>query len=158
MIDQGKKGYCAAATLARVLQYYGYVVDQHALAELAETEGQASECTRRYAQENIIRAMQRVCNGTPFKLKSIRKPQPHALLEVIEQGLPIIWFIPGHARLLTGIHQIRMKLSFQIPGAQPITIRLVRGIIFVIIMLNYGILNFKSLPDGFHINNSSACN
>jgi hypothetical protein len=43
MIDQGKKGYCAAATLARVLQHYGYVVDQHALAELAETEGQASE-------------------------------------------------------------------------------------------------------------------
>ena len=32
---------------------------------------------------------------------------------------------------------------------RPIIIRLVRGIIFVIIMLNYGILNFKSLPDGF---------
>lgn len=113
MIDQGKKGYCAAATLARVLQYYGYAVDQHALAELAETEGQASESARGGThRKNIIRAMQRVCNGTPFKLKSIRKPQPHALLEVIEQGLPIIWFIPGHARLLTGIHPDKNEIVF----------------------------------------------
>lgn len=113
MIDQGKKGYCAAATLARVLQYYGYAVDQHALAELAETEGQASEYARGGThRKNIIRAMQRVCNGTPFKLKSIRKPQPHALLEVIEQGLPIIWFIPGHARLLTGIHPDKNEIVF----------------------------------------------
>ena len=113
MIDQGKKGYCAAATLARVLQYYGYVVDQHALAELAETEGQASKGAQGGThRKNIIRAMQRICNGTPFRLKSIRKPKPQALLAVIEQGLPIIWFIPGHARLLTGIHPNNNEIIF----------------------------------------------
>ena len=113
MIDQGKKGYCAAATLARVLQYYGYAVDQHALAELAETEGQASEGARGGThRRNIIRAMQRVCNGTPFRLKSIRKTQPQALLAVIEQGIPIIWFVPGHARLLTGVHPSKNEIVF----------------------------------------------
>ena len=113
MIDQGKKGYCAAATLARVLQYYGYAVDQHALAELAKTEGQASKYARGGTyKKDIIRAMQRVCSSTPFRLKSIRKPKPQALLEVIEQGLPIIWFIPGHVRLLTGIHPDKNEIVF----------------------------------------------
>ena len=37
MICQGDKGYCAPATLARILQYYGYPVSLHSLSELAET-------------------------------------------------------------------------------------------------------------------------
>lgn len=54
MIDHGEKGYCAAATLARVLQYYGYVVDVHALADLAETEAQFSKYDRGGARCGII--------------------------------------------------------------------------------------------------------
>ncbi len=105
MIDQGDKGYCAAATLARVLQYYGYAVDQHALADLAETEAQLSESARGGTlRENIIDAMSRICGSTPFRLKEIREEHPKEIREVIDRGIPIIWFIPGHARLLIGIH------------------------------------------------------
>lgn len=37
MIDQGRKGYCAVASAARVYQYYGLEVDQHELAQIAGT-------------------------------------------------------------------------------------------------------------------------
>ena len=105
MIDQGKKGYCAAATLARVLQYYGYSVDVHAMADLAKTEGQLSRYDRGGTQRNdIIKTMRRICNSTPFRLSEIKKERPETIREAIEQGIPIIWFVPGHARLLIGIH------------------------------------------------------
>ncbi len=37
MVDQGQKGYCAAATSERVLRYYGLDVDQHQIAQIANT-------------------------------------------------------------------------------------------------------------------------
>ena len=37
MVDQGEKGYCAAATAERVLRYFGRPVDQHQVAQLADT-------------------------------------------------------------------------------------------------------------------------
>ena len=37
MVDQGDKGYCAAASAERILRYYGLEVDQHQVAQLAET-------------------------------------------------------------------------------------------------------------------------
>ncbi|MDR2429314.1 MAG: hypothetical protein LBD14_00145 [Puniceicoccales bacterium] len=41
MEDQGQKGYCAAATLARILRYYGNTnTDQHQLAQIAGTDPQ----------------------------------------------------------------------------------------------------------------------
>lgn len=37
MVDQGKKGYCAVASAARIYQYYGLETDQHVLAQIAGT-------------------------------------------------------------------------------------------------------------------------
>jgi len=37
MVDQGPKGYCAAATAERVMRYFGQEVDQHQIAQLANT-------------------------------------------------------------------------------------------------------------------------
>lgn len=105
MINQGEKGYCAAATLARVLQFYGYAVDQHGLADLAETEAQIAQNDRGGTlRKNMIQAMGRICGSTPFRLRQIKKERPEAILPIIEQGIPIIWLIPGHARLLIGLH------------------------------------------------------
>jgi hypothetical protein len=39
MVDQGAKGYCAVATAERILRYYGRDVDQHVLAQLAQSSG-----------------------------------------------------------------------------------------------------------------------
>ena len=38
MVDQGDKGYCAVATAARVLNYYGIPADQHEMAQVANTQ------------------------------------------------------------------------------------------------------------------------
>lgn len=35
MVDQGRKGYCACASAARVYQYYGRTTDQHEIAQIA---------------------------------------------------------------------------------------------------------------------------
>lgn len=40
MVDQGAKGYCVAATVERVLRYYGSNIDQHVIAKLAESDSQ----------------------------------------------------------------------------------------------------------------------
>jgi hypothetical protein len=37
MVDQGQKGYCAVAVTETVLRYYGTEVDQHVIAQLADT-------------------------------------------------------------------------------------------------------------------------
>ncbi len=37
MVDQGGKGYCAAATGERVLRYYGHDIDEHEIAQIAGT-------------------------------------------------------------------------------------------------------------------------
>ena len=40
MVDQGQKGYCAAAVSERVLRYYGNQIDEHEIAQQAGTEAQ----------------------------------------------------------------------------------------------------------------------
>jgi hypothetical protein len=37
MVDQGQKGYCAVATAERILRHYGTDVDQHVIAQLANS-------------------------------------------------------------------------------------------------------------------------
>ena len=38
MVDQGRKGYCAAAVSERVLRYYGHQIDEHEIAQQAGSE------------------------------------------------------------------------------------------------------------------------
>ncbi|MGN0833471.1 MAG: C39 family peptidase [Kiritimatiellia bacterium] len=40
MVDQGQKGYCAAAVAERVLRYYGNLIDEHEIAQQAGTTAQ----------------------------------------------------------------------------------------------------------------------
>ena len=99
MISQGDKGYCATASLARILQYYGYPISMHSLSELAETSA-----TQGTPIDEIFSSIQRICNSTPFKIKTIDNPRRHELVNYIRRGIPLYWIIPGHARLINGIH------------------------------------------------------
>lgn len=99
MISQGDKGYCAAATLARVLQYYGYQVDMYQMATLASTDNYGT------SYRDIVNAIRRICNTTPYRFRTIRTRDRKELAEQsIERGMPLIWLVPGHARLLIGIN------------------------------------------------------
>ncbi len=65
MVDQGMKGYCMPATLARIFAFYGMdKVDQHALAAVCDSN--AGGGTTAYAMEQ---AMQDVCKK--FRTKFI---------------------------------------------------------------------------------------
>lgn len=45
MVDQGEKGYCAAATIARILQYFGRDADMHQVAQAAGTTAESGTST-----------------------------------------------------------------------------------------------------------------
>ena len=55
MIDQGEKGYCAAATVARILNYYGIETDQHELAQVANSSASAGT-----SSGELIAALRRI--------------------------------------------------------------------------------------------------
>ena len=38
MVDQGEKGYCVVASVERIMRYYGASVDQHELAQIANSD------------------------------------------------------------------------------------------------------------------------
>ena len=40
MVDQGQKGYCVVATASRVFQYYDINVDQHEMAQIANSSAE----------------------------------------------------------------------------------------------------------------------
>ncbi len=55
MVDQGPKGYCACATTARVLQYYGRKIDQHEVAQIAKTGDSGGT-----SSEALLKALKRI--------------------------------------------------------------------------------------------------
>jgi len=64
MVDQGQKGYCSAASAERVLRYYGLDIDEHQIAEAANTS--AEEGTSTLAMKNSVEAI-----GKRFRLGTV---------------------------------------------------------------------------------------
>lgn len=63
MIDQGQKGYCVPATLARVFAFYGMdKVDQHTLADLCDSAGDGGTSTLAMEQ-----SMKKICKKHHIK-------------------------------------------------------------------------------------------
>lgn len=61
MVDQGPKGYCAVATTERVFRYYGLNVDQHEMAQIANTsEGGGTSPTEMFEALEKIEGRMRV--------------------------------------------------------------------------------------------------
>lgn len=62
MVDQGPKGYCAVAVTERILRYYGQEIDQHVMAQLADT-GQGGGTNSNKMMEMLKKA------GVKFRVK-----------------------------------------------------------------------------------------
>ena len=70
MVDQGAKGYCAAATTARVMAYYGYEeLDQHQIAMWAQTDAEGGT-----SSEAMMKGISRVLHDK-YKL-NVRELEP----------------------------------------------------------------------------------
>ena len=71
MVDQGQKGYCVPATLARVFAFYGMDgVDQHALAALCDSSADGGT-----ASNAMETAMAAICKKFPVKLVTLEDYQ-----------------------------------------------------------------------------------
>ena len=108
MINQGRKGYCAPASCARVLQYYEYPVDEHQIAKMMETEALSGT-----SYKTLKEALKKISMGSPFYLKEI-KFKISSLQEYIERGIPVFWGIryPAHLRLVIGINLKERKVIY----------------------------------------------
>jgi hypothetical protein len=56
MASQGEKGYCVVASVERVLRYYGTTVDQHELAQVANSDAIAGT-----SMDAMLASLKRLC-------------------------------------------------------------------------------------------------
>lgn len=81
MVDQGQKGYCAAAASERVLRYYGVDVDQHQIAQLADTAAEGGTTL-----EGMSKAVSKI--GRQFQLdkRELISPESNGSFEKSEHA------------------------------------------------------------------------
>jgi hypothetical protein len=93
MVDQGQKGYCAASSSERVLRYYGLEVDQHQIAQLADTAAEGGTTL-----EGMAKAIAKV--GRQFQLdkKDLISPDSDGSFERSE-----------HAKLIDQYNSVARK-------------------------------------------------
>jgi hypothetical protein len=66
MVDQGEKGYCVVASVERVLRYYGATVDQHELAQVAN-----SDAARGTSTEAMFASLRKLTARLGVKVRSL---------------------------------------------------------------------------------------
>lgn len=65
MVDQGDKGYCAAAVTERVLRYFGQDIDQHKVAQIANTTTEMGT-----SPENLVKALRRISSSLDLNMRA----------------------------------------------------------------------------------------
>lgn len=100
MIDQGEKGYCAPASCARVMNYYGFGGDEHIMAKIMGTTAYGTSLS------DIRNSLKAVSSGLPVYAKEIDFSFSQ-IDKYIRSGIPVIWSIrhPAHLRLITGVNK-----------------------------------------------------
>ncbi len=98
MIDQGDKGYCVPATCARILQYYGFDTNEHALADIMGTTASGGTSI-----SSLQVNLKKLTSGLPVYLKEF--PFSFSRVErYVSRGYPLIWLVPSHCRLIIGVN------------------------------------------------------
>ena len=80
MVDQGHKGYCAVASAARTMMYYGFEVDQHELAQLS-----ASSASLGTNLETMVKALKRVGAKLGYKVRRLEEVEYRDLQRTIKR-------------------------------------------------------------------------
>lgn len=162
MVDQGEKGYCLPATVARIFSYYGMDgVDMHAMASMCDTVAGGGTTI-----QGMMEALEKIGSRFHVRVMTIKdkgkKPGPEEIVEAynkvakrkgkaasrgfigvadrdidnalsifdqeileesfpvkkaamkkwfrpvyksIDAGIPVLWGIPGHMRLIIGYNE-----------------------------------------------------
>jgi len=69
MVDQGQKGYCAVASVERVMRYYGVDIDQYQLAQMSETDAWAGGTN----PDLLLKALRTMANYMNARVEVIEK-------------------------------------------------------------------------------------
>ena len=168
MVDQGDKGYCAVATMERLIRYYGGTASQHELAQLFNTGDGGGTRVRLDRHGNVDQFVDdRICRQFGFSQRAVDfdKPDSERLVKAynrkaavkldydkkkvkdsdfdkllaradkatlqsvvadegackrfipkikpyIDKGVPLVWMIPGHIRLLIGYNEKTGEIAY----------------------------------------------
>ena len=92
MVDQGDKGYCAVATLERLIRYYGGTTSQHELAQLFNSDARGGTSFRVDPKTGrpIEFVAPEICRQFGFSQKVVDfdKPKPEKLLRTTTRRPP----------------------------------------------------------------------
>ena len=168
MVDQGDKGYCAVATMERLIRYYGGTTSQHELAQLFDSDAKGGTSFRVDPRTGrpIEFVAPEICRQFGFSQKVVDfdKPAPEKLMKAynkraaaklewdrkmrdddiekllaradkatlqavvadegackrfipkvksfVDKGVPLVWMIPGHIRLLIGYNEKTGEIAY----------------------------------------------
>jgi hypothetical protein len=98
MEDQGELNFCAPASLARIMRYYGRQVNQFGMAIAGGVDMRGTDWAK----------MSKMFGKCSQKFGMIiTEPKPGVSLAMfvksrIDNGQPLLWLVPGHARIING--------------------------------------------------------
>ena len=99
MVDQGKRGYCVVACAERILKYYNVNIDQHILAQAANTSNGGTRITE---IEDSMKKVGAKCN---FHVKEISEYSP------LIGNLKILSFIKKYNRYAKRADKKKIKID-----------------------------------------------
>ena len=98
MENQGDLPFCLPASMARIMRYFGRQVNQFTVAQVGGVGMRGTNWPQ------MITIIDTLCDKLNFKLRKLdRKQNLGAFVkDSIDKGLPVLWLIPGHARIING--------------------------------------------------------
>ena len=88
MVDQGPKGYCVPATMARIFLYYGIHADMHHLAKIGNTDADDGTYTNQMIKD--VKTLRRKAN---LKMKEFSTVSVKNVARHIDDGHPVMWMM-----------------------------------------------------------------
>jgi len=80
MVDQGQKGYCVVASTERVMRYYGSAVDQHELAQVANSSSSGGT-----SFQAMFEALKKLSARLKIHVREVEKSDVKDLLKMISE-------------------------------------------------------------------------
>lgn len=109
MVDQGEKGYCAAAVSERILRYFGCDIDEHEVAQQSGGEVRGTRVSEMIEAVRAIGAKRRLVFGrivasadpsVTVRSEGSKKPNGHdarvrqflsGVRSSVDKGIPVCW-------------------------------------------------------------------
>jgi len=98
MEDQGELPLCLPASMARIMRYYGRQVNQYTVAQVGGTDMRGTDWT------GMVKIINACCAKLGFHVRQMERSEELGTFvkEQIDNGQPVLWLIPGHARIING--------------------------------------------------------